>query len=478
MGKTKKNIIYQMAYQILAIALPLITTPLVTRGLGADGLGQYSYSSSIVSYFSIFALLGVNNYGTREISKANAGKDKLKVSRTFCGIYYLQLILSVVVIIAYYITVAFALEQYKVLLLIQGLNLLGTLFDVSWLYFGLENFKATVTRNIIVKLLCAAVIIFFVKEPNDIYLYTLTLIFSTMVSNFVMLIGAKKYIDFIFVPIKDIITHFKPNVILFIPVVAASVFNYTDKIMLGRIVGTVQTGYYEAMEKIINVPMAGVSAIANVMFPRISALVKQGGEKNKTEIEKYVERSLYGVVWFAVACFFGMLAVAPKFVPFFLGDDFEGAIGVVQLGCLILLPKSFRIILNSECLLPYEKDKGTIVSTILAAISNILLNFIMIPQLGAVGAEIATIISEIIYCIVMLAIIGNQFGTFKIIITSIPFTLFGYCMYQSIAFIGNKVNFNILLSLCVQIFFGGIFYLGLSAIYLTVCLRTFKKRGL
>ena len=224
--------------------------------------------------------------------------------------------------------------------------------------------------------------------------------------------------------------------------------------------------------------MAGVSAIANVMFPRISALVKQGGEKNKTEIEKYVERSLYGVVWFAVACFFGMLAVAPKFVPFFLGDDFEGAIGVVQLGCLILLPKSFRIILNSECLLPYEKDKGTIVSTILAAISNILLNFIMIPQLGAVGAEIATIISEIIYCIVMLAIIGNQFGTFKIIITSIPFTLFGYCMYQSIAFIGNKVNFNILLSLCVQIFFEGIFYLGLSAIYLTVCLRTFKKRGL
>ena len=95
MGKIKKNIIYQMAYQILVI----------TRGLGADGLGQYSYTNSIVAYFSIFALLGVNNYGTREISKANAEGNRKSISKAFCGIYYLQLFLSLIVILGYYGTV-------------------------------------------------------------------------------------------------------------------------------------------------------------------------------------------------------------------------------------------------------------------------------------------------------------------------------------------------------------------------------------
>ena len=243
MGKTKKNIIYQMTYQILAIALPLITTPIVTRGLGADGLGQYSYTNSIVAYFSIFALLGVNNYGTREISKANAEGNRATVSKTFCGIYYLQVFLSLIVIMGYYGTALLCLKKYKSLLLVQGLQLVGTMFDISWLYFGLENFKVTVTRNMIVKLLCAIVIVLFVKKPTDIYLYALTLILSAAVSNFILLISAKKHIDFCLVPIKDIVKNLKPNIILFIPVVAASIFNYTDKIMLGQLAGTVQTGY-------------------------------------------------------------------------------------------------------------------------------------------------------------------------------------------------------------------------------------------
>lgn len=466
MGKTKKNIIYQMAYQILAIALPLITTPIVTRGLGADGLGQYSYTNSIVAYFSIFALLGVNNYGTREISKANAEGNRATVSKTFCGIYYLQVFLSLIVILGYYGTALLCLKKYKSLLLVQGLQLVGTMFDISWLYFGLENFKDTVTRNMIVKLLCAIVIVLFVKKPTDIYLYALTLILSAAVSNFILLISAKKYIDFCLVPIKDIVKNLKPNIILFIPVVAASIFNYTDKIMLGQLAGTVQTGYYEAMEKIINVPMACVSAIANVMFPRISSLVKQC--EKKVVIDKYVARSLYGVIWFAVACFFGMLAVSDQFVPFFLGDGFKNAIIVVQLGCLILLPKSFRIIINSECLLPYERDKGTILSTIIAACSNVVFNAIMIPRLGAVGAETATILSEVMYCAVMLLIIRKQFKVVRVIVTSMPFGAFGYVMYRLIMLVKSSIGLGVVACLCIEVILGGAIYIVLSVGYLAV----------
>ena len=61
----KKNIsvnyIYNLAYQIFIIILPIITTPYVSRVLGADGIGIYSYTLSIVTYFTLIGALGVTN---------------------------------------------------------------------------------------------------------------------------------------------------------------------------------------------------------------------------------------------------------------------------------------------------------------------------------------------------------------------------------------------------------------------------------
>ena len=57
MENIKKNISYNVIYQILIIILPLITAPYISRVMGADVLGQYSYSYSVVYYFSLFILL-------------------------------------------------------------------------------------------------------------------------------------------------------------------------------------------------------------------------------------------------------------------------------------------------------------------------------------------------------------------------------------------------------------------------------------
>jgi len=474
MGQLKKNIIYQTIYQILAILLPLITTPLVTRGLGADGLGKYSYTYAIISYFSIFALLSVNSYGTREISKVKASGDKRTLSKTFCSIYSLQIICSLFVIITYYICALFVFDQYKILFLIQGIHLFGVLFDVSWFYFGLEQFKVTVTRNIVVKIISATIIILFIKSPKDLYLYAIALIASNLVSNAILLIGTRKYVDYVKVSIKDISIHIKPNLILFIPVVAASIFNYTDKIMIGGISGTIQSGYYEAMDKIVNVPMACVSAIANVMFPRISALIKT--ENNRKKIDQYVGMSLMGVIWFDIACIFGMFGVATEFVPLFLGKDFVPAIVVVELGCLILLPKSFRIIINSECLLPNEKDKGTMISIILAAITNVIVNYLLIPIFGAKGAIFATIISEFVCCIAMIFVAGKLLHIKKAMLSILPLFIFGVLSYQSIKniFACFKINNNILL-MCIEIVGGGLVYIILTGIYYILVLRKFRR---
>lgn len=474
MGKTKKNIIYQMGYQILAVILPLITTPIVTRGLGADALGQYSYTYAIVSYFSVFAMLGVNSYGTREIAKARSSGNQSAVDVAFSEIYSLQIVLSLIAIGLYFFFVIFTGSRYKLIALIQGIYLFGTLTDVAWFYFGIEDFKTTVTRNIIVKLVSASVIIAFVRSPSDLLLYTITLIGSTTVSNIILVFKLQKYISFHIPTIKRVLYHLKPNLILFVPVVAASFYVYIDKIMLGSISGTVQSGYYDVMEKIINVPNACVAAITNVMFPRIASLVSENSRNNGKQISQYITASICGVVFFTVGCFLGLKAVAFLFVPLFLGDEFSKAVDIIILGAAILIPRGVRGVIKSECLLPYEKDKEVIISIVSGAVCDFIVNLALIPKYGAVGAVVATLVCESVSCLMMLFYARKQFDTLKHTLISLPFILFAVVMYSVITLLIKILAKDGWMGLGVYVVAGGLIYCTLSAGYMLLI----KKKGI
>ena len=79
--KVIKNYLYNLSYQILTIILPIITVPYVTRIFTSEDLGNYGFYNSIVSYFSLFAMLGIGIYGTKQIAAAS------DVNSTFWNIY-------------------------------------------------------------------------------------------------------------------------------------------------------------------------------------------------------------------------------------------------------------------------------------------------------------------------------------------------------------------------------------------------------
>lgn len=466
MGKTKKNILFQLAYQILAVILPLITTPVVTRGLGADSLGQYSYTYAIVLYFATFALLGVNSYGTREVAKAQGSGNQKNVDRVFSEIYTLQLVLSIVVIILYYLYVFLFQSKYRLISLIQGIYLIGTLTDVAWFYFGIEEFKTTVTRNMIVKSLCAVVILAFIRSPEDLLLYTITLIGSNAISNVILAINLKKYVHFNMPSFDRVIIHLKPNLVLFVPVVAASIYYYIDKIMLGAISGTVQSGYYDVIEKIVNIPNACVVAIANVLFPKISALLASGNKEDNKQIFKYITLSICLVNCFSMGCFFGFKSVAYLFIPLFLGDGFAPAVDMIIWGSAILIPKGIRVLIKQECLLPYEKDKEVNAAIISGALSNLIINMMLIPKYGAIGAIIATFICETISCIVMMFFARHHYNSFKYMILSLPFVVFAVLMSALIDVMKQQWALDGIVGLGVYSVLGAAFYCALSFVYL------------
>ena len=119
MKSPKKNFIYNIIYQMLISIIPLITAPYLSRVIGAKGLGIYSYTYSIVHYFMIFTLLGVNNYGNRSIARVR--EENSKLSKTFFSIFVLQVIMGIILSIIYMGYVFIFANEYKVISLIQSI---------------------------------------------------------------------------------------------------------------------------------------------------------------------------------------------------------------------------------------------------------------------------------------------------------------------------------------------------------------------
>ena len=243
-----KNFIYNVSYQLLVIILPLITVPYVSNILGAEGIGNYAFTYANMQYFIIFGMVGISIYGNRNIAYVRDNKEKLK--NTFYSIYTLQLITTTISLILYLIFVlVFNNKGYRWLYIAQGINILAAMVDISWLFIGLEQFKKTVFRNTIVKLVSLASIFIFVKSSEDTIIYTIIIALSSLIGNLTFWLYIPNTIGFKKIKIDRLSLHLKSSLSLFIPQIAIQIYLLLDRTMLGIITDTIQVGYYEKLSK-------------------------------------------------------------------------------------------------------------------------------------------------------------------------------------------------------------------------------------
>ncbi|MCQ5069196.1 hypothetical protein NE681_17580, partial [Faecalibacillus intestinalis] len=109
--------------------------------------------------------MGITLYGNREVTYHR--DDKYKRSQTFWGIEILQLGTITIALIAYLAAVFLFSTTFKEYYLLQTLWIVAAGLDVSWYFMGMEDFKKTVTRNTIVKLISIALIFMLVRTEAD-----------------------------------------------------------------------------------------------------------------------------------------------------------------------------------------------------------------------------------------------------------------------------------------------------------------------
>ena len=452
MNQIKKNFIYNIVYQILVLIIPIITTPYLSRILGVKGVGIYSYTYSIVNYFMLMTLLGVNNYGNRTIAKVRDNREKL--SKTFWSIYSLQIIMGFILTIIYISYVLLFVSKYKTIALIQTIFIISAMLDINWLFFGLEEFKKTITRNTFVKIVNIILIFLLVRTKTDIWKYTLIMSGMTCLSQLILWGFTKNKINIVKIKFKDIKKHIKPNLILFIPVIAVSLYKIMDKIMLGAITIVSEVGLYENAEKIINIPLTLIAALGTVMLPRMSNLIAKG---NNEKTNKYISKSIYFVMFLSFAMCTGLIGVGYHFAPFFFGKEFQKTGILIMLLATTLPFLSFANVLRTQYLIPREKDKIYIISVFLGAITNLVMNLIFIPIYKSIGACFGTIAAEFAVMFYQAMAIRKELPIKEYTTKSIPYFIKAIIMLV-IIYPFNYMKMNSILRLVIQISLGCIVY--------------------
>ena len=430
-----KNYLYNLTSQILIIIIPLILAPYLTRVLGAENLGVYSYTLSISAYFILFGTLGISMYAKREI--AYVQKDKNLVSKNFWEIIILKIICMIISLTIFYITFANGNGQYNIYFKILILELIANMIDISWFFEGMELFKKTVLRNIIIKFISIIAIFCFVKTGQDFKIYFLIYVISMMVGNLSLWLSLPKYINKYDIKKLEFKKHLKPILGLFIPQIAIQLYTVLDRTMIGIMIeDKSHVGFYDQSQRLIGTVLTVVTALGGVMLPRISNEFSEGNFK---KIKEYIFKSLNFVFLLTIPIIFGILLVSKYFIPLYLGDDFSSVVVLINILSLIIIFIGLSNVIGIQYLLPTKKQKWFTISVFVGAIINFIFNLILITKIGTIGACIATGLAEGMVLVTQFYLVRKDFKVLDILKIGKNYFISSSIMYSIITICNRTV---------------------------------------
>lgn len=425
-----RNYIYNVVYQLTTLIIPIITVPYVSRVLGSNGIGINAYTNSIIQYFILLGTIGISLYGNREI--AYVRDDKVKLTNTFWSIFYLKIITTFVAYLLFLIFLCFV-DKYQSIFFIQSIYLIAAAVDISWLYMGLEDFKKTVIRNLLVKILGVIFIFIFVKDPGDLWKFVFILASSQLIGNLSLWYYLPKTVNKARITWLEVKKHLKPSISLFIPQVAIQIYVVLNKTMLGILSNPSEVGYFDNADKIVKVILSIVTAMGTVMLPRISNTFSKGDIK---QVKNYVYNSFNFVSYLATPLMFGVAGIATEFAPWFFGLEFNKTGIIMCMISPIIVFIAWSNVLGNQYLMPIGKVRGYTISVTFGAVINFTLNLILISRFHSIGTAIATVVGELSVTVVQLYIVRRDLKIKELLYSTWKYFISGIIMFFIIKSIG------------------------------------------
>lgn len=399
MKSIKHNALVNGILSIANIIFPLITFPYISRVLLVEANGRLNFASAALNYFSLFATLGLTTYGVKACARVR--EDRAKLSKTVHELLLINVVTTLIAMSALGLAIAFVPRFNKewMLLLIYSWNMILNVVGMNWMYSAIEQYDYITKRSIFFKFLGVVLMFLFVHSPKDCYIYAMITVFANVGGNILNIIYSRKYIDFKWFGKYDCKQHLKPTLAMFATYLAVNVYSSLDSVMLGFIKNDYEVGIYSAAVKIRTVLTTLITSLGTVLLPRMSYYISQ---EKWDEFKRVLKKSYNTIIMLAIPMMVYFVLAAKPSVLFLSGNPYLDAVKPMQILMPIMVISSLSNITGMQILIPTGGEWKFAFSVTCGAITDLILNFILIPQYGASGAAYATLIAELVQFVVQI----------------------------------------------------------------------------
>ena len=389
-NKVRKNSIYSLLKAFSQVVFPLITFPYISRVLHAENVGKVNFANSIISYVSLAASLGITTYAVRECSKIK--DDKKKLENMVGQIISLNMVTTFIA----YIGLALALlavkplENYREMIIILSTTVLFTTLGADWLNTAMEDFKYITVRTFLFQLVSIVAMLLFVRKPEDYMRYAAITVVASSGASITNMVYRRKFCKTLNIDWKR---HLPPILLLFVMLLAQTIYCNSDITILGIIKGNYEVGLYSTSVKIYNLVNSTIASIAWVVMPQMT---KNFNEGNYDEINKLFRYAFNFVVILGLPCVVGINILCPEMIEIIAGKEYLGATGSLHILSIALAISLIGGLIGNVLLLPAMEEKTCLIACVISAMANIILNLLFIPKYGITAAAATTAVSELI----------------------------------------------------------------------------------
>lgn len=451
-----KSVLFSGIRSILTILFPFITYKYAVFILGVDNIGRVEYAKSVVSYFILFAGLGINAYAARNSAAIRDDKIKLqKFSNLVFGVNCVSTFFSLVLLFV----ITFFVQSFRnefILILVFSLQIVLSTIGVEWLYIAFEDFEYITIRTIICQVMAMLFMFVFVNNANDLVMYAFTLVIASYGAHLFAFLYSKKYCKIIPKLSKQSLKILPEILVLFANSLAVTIYVNSDITMLGLLSGSYAIGIYSAAVKIYSAAKTLISSIMNVILPRFTYYIHNDKEN---ELIKYENKIIKVLITLGLPFVAGLVCESKNMLLLVSGQEYIQATSTMQILAIAILFSTVGMFIGSTILLPQKKEKKILKATITGALINIILNFLLLGKISYLGAAITTLISEIVVSSMQCIAAGDILKKIKIekkdflppIIGVISVVFICYCVEQLRIIYILKLVISVAVSLLVYL---------------------------
>lgn len=452
MPDIKKNLFFSILLIVANYLFPFLTYPYVSRILGVANIGICNFTDSVINYFILFSMLGIDTLGVREVAR-NKG-DRQALDKTFSNLFIVNMLLTSLMLVLL-IVLTFTVKEFsehKDLMFLGAFKLVFNSLLVEWLYKGLEEFKLISLRSIAVKTLYVAGVFLLVRERDDIWIYYMLSCAMVVANALVNIILSRSKVRVRFSGLR-LTSTFKSMLAIGLYAILTSMYTTFNVVFLGFAAGDTQVGLYTTATKLYAMVMALFTAFTGVMIPRMSNLVSEG------EMDKF--RSYFGkavdvLFAFSFPIVIWMIGMAPDIVRLISGPEYGAAVTPMMIIAPLVFIIGYEQILVLQTLLPLGKDKVLLRNSAIGAFTGVCLNLLLVPTLMAVGSAVVWISSEVLILILSQLVVRKEIKIgFPLRLSAI--NILEYLPLAILIFLCSRLSCGHVLRLVISIAVSGVY---------------------